>query len=169
MAISLPIWERAYTYIKQRLFGIDRSFSEDHTCITFLFNIKEALEIKRSRVTYFRKAKTDKVRFSKEALMNLAKHEIARTTCSFEAFKNVRGTAPYFQQKKKELYAMIRQLGPPNLFFTKSNCEINLTSLLKSLLEKKSGHLVEEKDVEDMSTKDKCELLKNYPIDVSNT
>jgi len=44
-------------YLKARLLGADPRFREDVTYVMFLFLMKEAIELKRSRVTYFRKAR----------------------------------------------------------------------------------------------------------------
>merc|ERR1712030_239401 len=60
-----------------------------------------SLEIKRSRVTYFRKCKMNKTKYNKDTLRALTKTEIERSDLGFKAFKNVRGTTPYFEDKKK--------------------------------------------------------------------
>ena len=123
-------------YIKMRLNGIDRRYANDHQYIIFLYQIKESLEIKRSRVTYFRKCKMNKSKYNKSSLAGLTKTEMERSDLGFKAFKNVRGTTPYFEAKKKDLFAMIRQIGPPNIFFTKSVHETSMLPLIKSLQEK---------------------------------
>ena len=87
-------------YIKMRLNGIDRRFSTDHLYIIFLYQVKEALEIKRSRVTYFRKSKCNSSKYNKASIGKMSKSEIERTDVGFKAFKNVRGTTPYFQNMK---------------------------------------------------------------------
>merc|ERR1711873_263929 len=101
-------------YIKMRLNGIDRRYANDHQYIIFLYQIKESLEIKRSRVTYFRKCKMNKKKSNKDTLGALTKTEIERSDLGFKALRKVRGTTPYFEAKKKDLIAMIRQIGPPH-------------------------------------------------------
>merc|ERR1711905_29943 len=73
---------------------------------------------------------------NKATLAGLTKTEMERSDLGFKAFKNVRGTTPYFEAKKKDLFAMIRQIGPPNIFFTKSVHETSMLPLIKSLQEK---------------------------------
>ena len=127
-------------YIKKRLLGADSKFRDDTTYVMFMFLLKETVELKRSRVTFFRKARThykEKTDFLKEA----KRDEIERTDVGFKgilfnhiklllnviyvsAFKLMRGTAPYFQNKKLSVMAMIRQLGPPHLFVTLSSAEV---------------------------------------------
>ena len=82
-----------------------------------IYQVKEALEIKRSRLTYFQKSKTNRSKYNKATIRNMTKVEIERTDTGFIVFKNVRGTTPYFEGKKSEVFAMIRQMGPPNVFF----------------------------------------------------
>merc|ERR1712239_23799 len=78
----------------------------------------------------------NKSKYNKSSLAGLTKTEMERSDLGFKAFKNVRGTTPYFEAKKKDLFAMIRQIGPPNIFFTKSVHETSMLPLIKSLQEK---------------------------------
>ena len=61
-------------------------------------------------------------------------------------FKNVRSSPPYFESKKKELMAMIRQLGIPTLFISLSAADTKWTQLLQSiyLLTKKTQITIEQ-------------------------
>merc|ERR1711873_361286 len=153
-------------YIKMRLNGIDRRYGNDHQYIIFLYQIKESLEIKRSRVTYFRKCKMNKTKYNKDTLGALTKTEIKRSDIGFKAFKNVRGTTPYFEAKKKDLIAMIRQIGPPHIFFTKSVHETSMLPLIKSLQEKDKNKVISNEEINSMTNEEKRKLIKKYPIDV---
>merc|ERR1711962_744771 len=155
-------------YIKMRLNGIDRRYANDHQYIIFLYQIKESLEIKRSRVTYFRKCKMDKTKYTKDSLRALTKNQIERSDLGFKAFKNVRGTTPYFEAKKKELVAMIRQIGAPHIFFTKSVHETSMFALMKSLQEKNKKKVITDEEFYPTSEEEKKKLIKKYPIDVVN-
>merc|ERR1712082_189482 len=153
-------------YIKMRLNGIDRRYAIDHQYIIFLYQIKESLEIKRSRVTYFRKCKMNKTKYNKATLGALTKTEMERSDLGFKALKNVRGTTPYFEAKKKDLIAMIRQIGPPNIFFTKSVHETSMLPLIKSLQEKEKNKVISNEEIYSMTKEEKKKLIKKYPIDV---
>ena len=48
----------------------------------------------------------------------------------YRIFKNIRSSPPYFEHKKKELMAMIRQLGIPTLFISLSAADTKWTELL---------------------------------------
>ena len=62
----------------------------------------------------------------------------------FRVLKNLRGSPPYFQKSKKDLFAMIRQLGNPTWFCSFSAAETKWSHLLKVL-----GRIVEKKDYSD--------------------
>ena len=160
---------RYSNYRKQRMMGIDRRFVEDKVYMAFLLQIKEALDIKNSRVLFFRKSKTDKTKYNKASLKDVDKSSLERTDLGFRALKNIRGTAPYFEENKRKLFAMIRQLQAPDLFFTKSAHEINYTELLQSLMEKELKRPLNDEDIDDimnMSNTQKYKLLRKYPVDV---
>ena len=153
-------------YIKLRLYGIDRRFASDHAYVCFLFHVKESLEIKRSRVTYFRKCKMNRTKYTKATLKDMTKTSLERDDFGFKAFKNVRGTTPYFEAKKKELFSMIRQLGSPQVFFTKSVNEVGMNDLIKSLKEKDGNSIITYEQVMSITNAERNKLIKKYPIDV---
>ena len=51
----------------------------------------------------------------------------------YRILADVRSSPPYFERLQKELYAMIRQLGPANIFLTLSAAETRWTHLLRIL------------------------------------
>ena len=59
----------------------------------------------------------------------------------FRVLKNLRGSPPYFEKCKKDLFAMICQLGTPTWFCSFSAAETRWTHLLKTL-----GRIVEKKE-----------------------
>lgn len=120
-------------YVKERLLGQDPRFRDDRAYVMYLFLVKEGLALKQSRVTFFRKAKLyykGNNRFLKEA----DKAEIEREDLGYSAFKLIRGTPPYFQDKKRNVMAMLRQLGPPNIFLTLSAAEVNFVIMPSAVI-----------------------------------
>ena len=55
-------------------------------------------------------------------------------------FTGIKRLTPYFEKAKKDLFAMIRQLGPPTLFCSFSSAETQWIHLLRIL-----GQLVDNK------------------------
>ena len=62
-------------YVKMRLLGADDRFRKDTTYIMFIFLVKETVELKRSIVMFFRKAKLH-YKSDKTKLREAAKDEI---------------------------------------------------------------------------------------------
>ena len=56
-------------------------------------------------------------KYNEATIRNKSKVEI-ESRLWVQAFKIVRGKMPYL--RKKEVFMMIRQLGPPNVFYAKS-------------------------------------------------
>ena len=84
-----------------------------------------------------------------------------------EGYKFLRalcGSPPYFQKAKKDIFAMIRQLGPATLFCSFSSAETQWIHLLRIL-----GKLVDDKDysdneLENLNWEEKCRLIQSDPV-----
>lgn len=82
----------------------------------------------------------------------------------FRVLRNLRGSPPYFERCKKDLFAMIRQLGKPTWFCSFSAAETRWVHLLKIL-----GRLVDKKDYSDndinaMTWQKKSDLIQRDPV-----
>ena len=82
----------------------------------------------------------------------------------FRVFRNLRGSPPYFERCKKDLFAMIRQLGNPTWFCSFSAAETRWIHLIKIL-----GRLIDNKDYTDdevtqMTWQKKSELIQKDPV-----
>ena len=77
----------------------------------------------------------------------------------YKFLRALRGSPPYFEKAKKDLFAMIRQLGPATLFCSFSSAETKWIHLLRIL-----GNLVDNKnysdnDLENLNWDEKCRLI----------
>ena len=82
----------------------------------------------------------------------------------YRVLRNLRGSPPYFEKCKKDLFAMIRQLGKPTWFCSFSAAETRWPHLLKML-----ARLVEKKQYTDdeisgMTWQKKSELIRKDPV-----
>ena len=82
----------------------------------------------------------------------------------FKFLKALRGSPPYFEKAKKDLFAMIRQLGPATLFCSFSSAETQWIHLLKIL-----GQLVDHKqytddELQNLNWEEKCRLIQTDPV-----
>ena len=82
--------------------------------------------------------------------------------------RNLRGSPPYLERCKKDLFAMIRQLGKPTWFCSFSAAETRWIHLIKIL-----GHLIDNKDYSDeevkqMTWQKKSELIQSHVPGILN-
>ena len=89
---------------------------------------------------------------------------IRRLDEGYRIFRSLRNSPPYFEAKKKELNAMIRQLGYPTFFFSLSSADTKWPHLIRCL-----GKLVEQKEYTieyiqtEMTTAHRTKLVSAHP------
>ena len=121
-------------YVKSRILSVDPKFRNDIFYVLFLLLVKEMVDIKRSEKTVFRKA-TKVPHLNASLVKEISKDNLMRNNSAYTAFKTIRGTSMYYEDKKKELMAYIRQLGAPTVFCTLSAAEFDWDDLAKSIYE----------------------------------
>ena len=82
----------------------------------------------------------------------------------YRMLKNVRGTPAYFEKMKKDIFAMIRQLGPATLFLSFSAAETRWLHLLRILGEILDHRVYTDNELSEMSWQDKCRLIQSDPV-----
>ena len=85
----------------------------------FLLLVLDSINMKRAQQTAFRKV----TRFQRyitdsSKLTEAHRFDLERTNIGYRTFKNIRGTAPYFEHAKSRLFSFLRQKGPPTIFTT---------------------------------------------------
>ena len=122
-------------YVRHRLLSADSRYRDDNDYLFFLLIVKELIDLKRSKQTVLRQ--TQRVQYmSLSDYKNIASREdLPRSNRSYEAFKSIRGTSPYYEQAKKNLMAILRQRGCPTLFLTMSCAEYKWDELIKEIIQ----------------------------------
>ena len=141
-------------YCVGQLMSCNPKFRNDPTYIFFLLLIKELIVMKRCITTYFRQA-TRLPSLNKQNLNNVKAEDLSRYNRSFEVFANVRGTASYYEKSKKNLMALLRQLGCPTVFLTLSCAEYAWPSLLKEIAETVYRRKFTFEEIEEMTIQEK--------------
>ena len=90
-------------------------------------------------------------KYDKATIGYMSKLERERTDAWLKAFKNVKGITPYFQNKKNECFAMIRQLRQPHIFFTKSVYKTGMLHLKQALQQVDENRILTEHEVKKMT------------------
>ena len=119
-------------YIKSRILSADPKFRNDTTFVFFWLLVKELTDIKRSEQTFLRKS-SKAPNLTANTINEIGKENLIRFNTAYNAYKNLRGTSMYYQDKKKELMATLRQKGAPTLFMTFSCAEFEWDHLIQSI------------------------------------
>lgn len=82
----------------------------------------------------------------------------------YRVLRTLRSSPPYWEQEKKDIFAMIRQLGLPTWFISLSAAETKWVSLLKVLAKLFENKDCSDDEVTSFSWKEKCDLLRSYPV-----
>ena len=87
----------------------------------------------------------------------------------FAFLKSIPNSAQYWQGKRKELFAMIRQLGKPSLFLTLSANEIGWPNLIRTLhgLNDELKHVPVVDPIKDLNRSQRCKLVSEDPVTCS--
>ncbi|XP_047519209.1 uncharacterized protein LOC125059060 isoform X2 [Pieris napi] len=76
--------------------------------------------------------------------------------------KSVPNSVQYWTSRKRDLFAMLRQLGKPTIFLTLSANEVRWLTLLNLLL--KLSNKYPGKVAEDLNTSERCSLVSDDPV-----
>ena len=84
--------------------------------------------------------------------------------CAYKIFEHDRGSPAYFAHKKRELFAMIRQLGPAHVFLTLSSAETKWLELLVILKQTVDNQVISENEAKELSNHERRRLLRSDPV-----
>ena len=100
---------------------------------------------------------------AKTLLNEQSRKNIVKLDDGYQIFKNKRSSPPYFEIKKKNLMAMICQLGIPTLFISLSAADTKWIDLLSSIKTLLTDRLCPNEEIEQMSWSKKCKLISTHP------
>ena len=106
---------------------------------------------------YQRKGKKLKV---KDVLNESTRQNLVNLDEGYYIFRTIRNSPAYLDHKKKEAFAMIRQLGFPSLFISQSAAETKWPELLRALGQVLDRKTYTDLEIEEMDWNTKCQLLK---------
>lgn len=82
----------------------------------------------------------------------------------FRVLKNLRGSPTYFEKCKKDLFAMIRQLGNPTWFCSFSAAETRWSQLLKILARLVKKKNLTDEEIANMTWQQKSNFIQKDPV-----
>ena len=153
------------TMCKWELRSKDRRVAQSVPNIFYKLKKLQIRQIQGSASLSLRKCKTKGKTFTAGDLKSESSvNRLINLDEGFRVLRNLRGSPPYFERCKKDLFAMIRQLGNPTWFCSFSAAETRWIHLIKIL-----GRLIDNKDYTDdevgqMSWQRKSELIQKDPV-----
>ena len=150
-------------YCINQIMSCDPKFRQDSAYLFFLHLVKELIQLKRCKSTYFRQA-TRLPNLSKEDVMNVDHENLSIFNRSYQVFKNVRGTSMYYAESKKNLMALLRQNGCPSIFLTLSCAEFDWPELLREIMETVYRKKVTKEDIEKLTKSEKNKLISENVV-----
>ena len=82
-------------------------------------------------------------------------------------FHQLRNSPPYLEARKKDIFAMIRQLSLPTWFISLSAADTRWTDLLKMLAKLNNDAELTNTDIENMTWQEKTKLVQKDPVTCS--
>ena len=82
-------------------------------------------------------------------------------------FRQLRNSPAYLETRKKDIFAMIRQLSLPTWFMSLSAADTRWTDLLKMLAKLNDGIDYSEKELENLNWQEKTKLVQKDPVTCS--
>ncbi|OXA48651.1 uncharacterized protein LOC110855134 [Folsomia candida] len=96
---------------------------------------------------------------NKQCVQSLIQHDDG-----YRLLSNIVNSPSYLEEKKKDVMAMIRQLGLPTFFITTSAAETKWPELISMLHNRKYGTVLTNEEVSNMKFDAKADLIRHNPI-----
>ena len=145
-------------YCSDRLLSCDPKFRNDTIYIFTLLIVKELMMLKNCKSTYLRQA-TRVENLTRDQILQFKPENLNRYNRTFQVFKPMRGTSMYYEESKKNLFAMLRQFGCPSVFFTFSMAEFQWDGLLKEILETVYRRRFSDEEIEDIRPAERNRII----------
>ncbi|XP_062615034.1 uncharacterized protein LOC134276764 [Saccostrea cucullata] len=112
-----------------------------------------------------RKCKTKGKTFTANEIRNPDQiNDIVRHNEGFYVFKQLRNSPPYLETRKKDVFAMIRQLGLPTWFMSFSAADTRWNDLIRALGVLNDDKQYTDSEIESMTWTEKSKLVQKDPI-----
>jgi hypothetical protein len=138
------------------------------TKMFYTYKKMELLRLKNNISLFCRQTKTGfKSLTARDILDENSVETLIRNDNAFKLLQNVRASPPFWQEKKKEVMSMIRQLGIPTLFMTLSAAESQWPELIKILYKILNKQDITLEQANELPWNEKAKLIQSDPITCS--
>ena len=136
-------------------------FRRDHHYMMFLLLVLDSINMRRAQETAFRKVTSKKYTVDRTKVTEEDRTLLERRNIGYRTFKNIRGTAPYFEHAKSRLFSFLRQKGPPTIFTTITSAEYDWMDLMVNIIRTKPDARRIEDIIQKMKHKNNISHLLN--------
>lgn len=153
------------TICKWELRNADKRVAHDITNIFFKLKKLQIKQISDKVSLAVRKCKLNGKKLtvndvlSEGSISNIVKHNEG-----YRVLRTLRGSPPYWEKTKKDIYSMIRQLGIPTWFCSFSAAETKWKVLLRVLGKLVNDKIYSDSDIDNLTWFQKNELIKSDPV-----
>ena len=158
----------ASRYFNSRLFSADNRFARNPEYIFFALYATEVEQIHSNvsiamRIGASNTASGEKITASMLADREQVKKIIQRDE-GYRFLAHIRGTPAYWEKSKRDLFAMIRQLGIPTFFITFSAADRRWMEIDNANLEMEGKPQMTQEEHENMSWEEHCDNIMSNPV-----
>ena len=137
------------------------------SCVENIFFKTKKLQMKQlidQTQIVMRKCKTKGKSLTAKDVKGEGAKEYVHTDKAYKFMKSLRGSPPYFQAVSKDLFAVIRQLGPATFFMSLSAAETRWAHLLKILSQIIDNKVLSEEEATNLTWQEKSRLIQSDPV-----
>ncbi|XP_062570615.1 uncharacterized protein LOC134232646, partial [Saccostrea cucullata] len=149
---------------KWELRSVDRRAAQSVPNIFFKLKKIQIKQVSDKVNLALRRCKSDGKKITAEQVLNPASAEkIVRLNEGYYIFRTLRNSPAYLSSKKKDVFAMIRQLGLPTWFISLSSADTRWQDLLKTLATL-DGKTLSQEELENLNWSEKSKLVQQDPV-----
>ena len=149
---------------KYEMRSVDRRVSTNIPNIFWKTKHKQINQIHQQVSFALRRNQSKGKKITAKTLLNKdTREKIVKYDDGYRIFKNIRSSPPYFEHKRKDLMAMIHQLGIPTLFISLSAADTKWLELLQSIYKLTNKKNITHEQLEKMPWNEKCNLISKDP------
>ena len=152
-----------FKYIQTMIMNSNNRFARHPTYLFFAQYISEVQQVHSSVSIAMRKGESNLFdnKITKETFQSSEKlREILKSDQGYKFLKPIRGTPAFWESTKKDIFAMIRQLGIPTWFLTFSAAESRWPEVVKIIMKQNN----DERTFESLTKNDINAILRSNPV-----
>ena len=155
-------------YFKARLFSADNRFARNPEYIFFAQYVTEVHKINSGISIAMRIGNTSTSEGRKITASMLTDQDQVRKLIKrdegYKFLKQVRGTPAYWEKSKKDLFALIRQLGIPTFFVTFSAADRRWSEITNAILTHLGRQPMTQEQHMNMTWEEHCRIIMENPV-----